>query len=67
MAMLLHQQDLQVHTFPHPMFKVLNFTGHGYSCMPDKVCPCHAQRHVLLGMVSAKPSHEDCMHEGNAV
>lgn len=37
MAMLLNQQDMQLHTFPRPMFKVVNFTMSGYSCMPDKV------------------------------
>ena len=26
-----------MHTFPWPIFKVLNFTSFGYSCMPDKV------------------------------
>ncbi|KAK9805857.1 hypothetical protein WJX73_008965 [Symbiochloris irregularis] len=37
LAMLLHQQDMQLHTYPQAMFKVLNFTSQGYSCMPDKV------------------------------
>ena len=38
--MLLHQQDMQLHTYPSPLFKVLNFTSQGYSCMPDKVRSC---------------------------
>ena len=37
LAMLMWQQNMQMHTFPKVMFQAENFTVSGYSCMPDKV------------------------------
>lgn len=34
---LLNQQNMQMHTYPRALFRLLNFTAAGPSCLPSKV------------------------------